>query len=189
VLVAITLQAARVRREIVQGEALYIEARSAMTLVAGRDETWMEAEGKRQVLNAGTLIPMDALKRLRIRSKHSYDSIDVERAYVVQPFSIALPRVPEWLRRAVDDLARTGRILIEDLPTANRCILVSAAEFAKAVEFLEAQLGGDQRSDRLAANRLWDMAKVKRAVLILESILDKPTVGGLDTTPGHVCAA
>ena len=189
VLVAITLQAARVRREIVQGEALYIEARRAMTLVGGRDETWMEAEGKRQVLKTGTLIPMDALKRFRIRSKRSYDSIDVERAYVVQSFSIALPRVPGWLRRAVDDLARAGRILIEDHQTTNRSFLVPAAEFANAVELLEAQLGGDQRPDRLAANRLSDMAKVKRAALILESILDKPTVSGLDTTPAHVCAA
>jgi predicted AlkP superfamily pyrophosphatase or phosphodiesterase len=189
VLVAIALHAARVRRAVVLGEASYIEARSAMTLVAGRDETWMEIEGKRQVLKTGTQIAMDAVKRFRILSKHSYDSIDVERAYVVQPLAVALPRVPQWLRHAIDDLARTGRILIDDRQTAAGTILVAAADFAQAVEFLEAQLGGDQRPDRLIAKRLSDIAKVKRAMLILESILDKPTVSGLDTTPGHVCAA
>jgi hypothetical protein len=188
VLVAITLHAARVRREVVAGEASYVDARSAMTLVAGRDETWMEAEGKRQVLKTGTQIPLHALKRIRIRSRHSYDSIDVERAYVVQPLSVGLPRVPGWLRRGMEALADAGRILIDDRPIAGGSILVPAADFAQAVEILEAQLGGDQRPDRIDASRLPDMAKVKRAVRILESILDKPTVSGFDATPGRLRA-
>jgi hypothetical protein len=128
------------------------------------------------------------VKRARIRSKHSYESIDVERTYVVQPLSVGLPRVPGWLRRGMEALAGSGKILIDDPKIADGSILVPAADFAQAVEILEAQLGGDQRSDRLAASRLSDMAKFKRAVRILESILDKPTVGGFDATPGRLCA-
>ncbi|MGB8437157.1 MAG: hypothetical protein WCE38_23155, partial [Burkholderiales bacterium] len=188
VLVAITLHTARVRREVVAGKASYVEARSAMTLVAGRDETWMEVEGKRQVLKTGTQIPLHAVKRIRIRSKRTYDSIDVERAYVVQPLSVGLPRVPGWLRRGIEALADAGRILIDDRQIADGSMLIPAADFAQAVEILEAKLGGDPRSDRLAASRLSDMAKFKRAVRILESILDRPTVSGFDAAPGRLCA-
>ena len=188
VLVAITLHAARVRREVLPGDASYVEARSAMTLVAGRDETWMEADGKRKVLKTGTQVPLHAVERIRIRSKHSFESIDVERTYVVQPLSVGLPRVPGWLRRGMEALAGSGKILIDDPKIADGSVLVPAADFAQAVEILEAQLGGDQRPDRLAASRRSDMARFKRAVHILESILDRPTVSGFDATPGRLCA-
>jgi hypothetical protein len=188
VLVAITLHAACVRREVVREDASYVEARSAMSLVAGRDETWMDVDGKRQVLKTGTQIPIGAAKRIRIRSRHSYDSIAIERSYVVVPLAIRLPRVPAWLRDAVDDMARAGRLLIDDCDSANRSILVGAADFERAVQLLDAQLGGESPSERLAASRLSDMARVNRALPILEGLLDRATVSRFDTTPGHRCA-
>jgi hypothetical protein len=188
VLVAITLRAARVRREVVRKEASYVEMRSAMSLVAGRDETWMEIDGKRQIVKTGTQIPVGAAKRIRIRSRHSYDSIAIERSYVVLPLAIRLPRVPAWLRRAIDDMARAGRLLIDDREVADGSSLVGAADFERAVQLLEAQLAGDPPPERIAAGWLPDMARVNRALRVLEGLLDKATVSRLDTTPGHRCA-
>jgi hypothetical protein len=167
-----------------------------MAIVTGRDHAWMEIEGKRQSMKTGTNIPVNKYKKIRIRSKRSYGSIEVEGAYVVLPLSISLPRMPEWLRRALEELARASRILIADPKVVAGSITSSATDFVQAVKLLETQLAAvdvvlegknipDPRQVQIEYSGS-EIANVRRAAKALNNMLDKQNVVQL-VTPGHFC--
>jgi hypothetical protein len=140
VFVALTVEALGARREIGVGEPMYVEARCATVIVAGRADAWVEAGADRRPVRNGAEIPLHARCRTRIGSKGSRGSIEIPRACLVQPVSLRLPRVPDWIRLAARELARAARVVIDGKGLASGSILVSAAEFERVVSGVYAQL-------------------------------------------------
>ncbi|HKB01881.1 MAG TPA: alkaline phosphatase family protein [Gemmataceae bacterium] len=140
IFVALSVQTPCARREVGLGEPSYVESRCATVVVAGRADAWVEAGGDRQPVRNGAEVPLHAGCRTRIGSKSSRGAIEIPRACVVQPVSIRLPRVPDWLRLAERELARTARVVIDGKSFVGGSILVPAAEFERVVAGVYAQL-------------------------------------------------
>jgi predicted AlkP superfamily pyrophosphatase or phosphodiesterase len=196
VLVALTLESSRVRRQVTQGEALYVEASRGTALVTGRDDTWMEIGGRRQAIRTGSQIPLDAAPGVRIGSARSFGAIELRRSYVIVPIAIAVPRVPDWLQRALDLLARASRIAI-DRPVAKTpgAVLTAADDLEAILRLLDATLTDpygeekarfDPRLARVSRRPRSDMEAVQRVVRQIDALLER-TVAARFHPPGQMC--
>ena len=196
VLVALRLESSRARRQITQGEPLYVEASRGTALVTGRDGAWMEVHGKRQAIRTGSQIPLDRAASVRIGSARSFGTIELRHAYVVVPLTIAVPRVPEWLKRALDGLARTSRIAFDGGVTKTPGSLIVAADDLEAVlQLLDATLIDpvvdakariDPRLVRVSRRPRSDMETVNRAVGLISRLLERNLAARFDP-PGQMC--
>jgi hypothetical protein len=196
VLVALTVESPRVRRQVAQGEALLVEADRVTPLVSGRDDVWVETRGKRQRIRTGSLIALDPESTVRIGSARSFSAIELRHAYVLVPLTVTLPRMPDWLHDALSGLARTGRILIDDAATkTSGAVLVAAEELERVLQLLDAKLTdpeaegkapNDPRQVRLGARSRSGMAAVTRSVRLLNELIGRRSAARFDA-PGQMC--
>ena len=114
---------------------------------------------------------------------------------MVVPLTIAVPRVPDWLKRALNGLARTSRIAFDGGVTKPGSLIVAADDLEAILQLLDATLTDpavepkgriDPRLVRVSKRPRSDMETVNRAVRLINSLLERNLAARFDP-PGQMC--